>query len=428
MISTRMETIGGVGDPAPGPFVRARLDSGLRILVRENPSLPLVAVDCWVGVGAIDETDEHAGISHFLEHMFFKGTRRYPTGAMDRIVKGMGGYNNAATSMEYTHYFIVAPSEHFATALDLLADHLTGLTLPEDELDRERQVVKEEIRRKDDSPSGRLYTLLSTAAFGRSPYAREVLGTPESLDRIDRDTMDRYWREHYTADRLVMGVAGAVDAAAVVDAVTARLGSLAAAPPAPPDPPPPPVEPVSAESDMAVGQGYLAWAFRTPGRADLAEACALEIGATILGEGDVSRLHRRLVDELRLVTAVQAWTFGLERVGLMGVDAVHSPERRAAVEEEVGTLLEAAARHGVSEAEVRRARTMLVADFAYDNETNAAMTGTLGEFETLYGDAGAYREVLQAIAEATAEEVSAALARWLDPGSAVRAWVGPDAA
>jgi zinc protease len=428
LISSRLERVGRAGDPAPAPFARSRLGNGVRVRVRENPTLPLVAIDCWVAVGALHETDEHAGISHFLEHMFFKGTDRHPVGAMDRIVKEMGGYNNAATSMEYTHYYIVAPSEHFATALDLLADHLTGLVLPADELDRERGVVKEEIRRKDDSPTGRLYTLLSQAAFGESPYAREILGTPDSLDRIDRDVLEGYWRDHYTADRLVVVVAGAVDAAAVVDAVEARLGDLAAAGAPRPEPLPPAVGAAAVESEMAVGQGYLALAYPTSGRRDLTETCALEIGATILGDGDVSRLHRRLVDELRLVTAVQAWTFGLERIGLLGVDAVHPPERRPAVEEEIATVLDAAARFGVSEAEVRRARTTLLADFAYDNETNAAMTGTLGEFEVLFDDAGAWRDVLDALAATTPDDVSAALARRLDPGRAVHAWVGPDAA
>lgn len=420
-----MEIIGAAGEPSPAPFVRARLDGGLRVLVRENPALPLVAVDCWIRTGALDETDEHAGISHFLEHMFFKGTPRYPLGTLDRVVKEMGGYDNAATSMEYTHYYIVAPSEHFATALDLLADHLTDPALPGPELDRERQVVKEEIRRRQDTPQGRLYTALSTAVYGDSPYAREVLGTPESLDRIDRAAMADYWRRRYTADRLVVAVAGAVEAAAVIEAVAERLGGLApsaggTAPPAPPE-----VRPAAVESGMDVAQAYGAWAFPTAGRADLEEACALEVAATVLGDGMTSRLWRRLIDELRLVTAVGAWTYGHDRTGLLGVDVVCAPERRGAVETEIADVLRAAIRHGLAPEEVRRARATLAAEFAYDNETNVALTGTLGEFEALYGDAGAYRDVLAGIAAVTPERATAALARRADPDRAVRAWVGP---
>lgn len=428
MILPRLETVGRTGDPSPAPFERALLDNGLRVLVRHNPSLPLVAVDFWIAVGALGESDAHAGISHFLEHMFFKGTARHPLGSMDRIVKEMGGYNNAATSMEFTHYYIVAPSEHFETALDLLADHMTAPALPEPELERERQVVVEEIRRKDDSPQGRLYTALTEAAFGTSPYAREVLGTPESLARITTDVMRDYWSRHYRPDRMVVAVAGAIEPAIVVDAVQARLAGLTPAGPALPTPDPPPPVARTVGERMDVRQSYLAWAFPTSGRADTAELCALEVAATVLGDGMTSRLHRRLIDDLRLVTAVDAWTYGLERAGLLGVSAVCDPERRVRVEEELAEVIDAAARHGLSAAEVHRAQSMLAADFAYDNETNAAMTGTLGEFEVLHGGAEAYREILAGIAAVTPEEATAALARRVDPETAIRAWVGPDGA
>ena len=428
MSGSRIEVVGRQGEPSPAPFHRARLPNGLRVLVRPSAAVPIVAIDCWLAVGALDEAEEHSGVSHFLEHMFFKGTRRFPAGTMDRMVKEMGGYNNAATSMEYTHYYIVVPSEHFSTALDLLADHVAEPALPADELDRERQVIKEEIRRKDDTPSGRLFTLLQAAAFGPTPYAREILGTPESLDRIDRAAMEAYWRSHYTADRLVVAVAGDVDPEEAIGAVAVRLADLpGGSGPAPPPEIPVP-RPVVVHERMDLGQAYLAWAYATAGRDDLDEICALEVAASILGDGMTSRLYRRLVDELRLVTVIDAWTYGLMRVGLFGVDAICAPGRREAVEAEVASVLDAIVQHGVSDKEVRRAQSMLAADFAYDNETNAALTGTLGEFEVLYGDAERYRDVLAGIARVTSDDVAAALARRLVPDSAVRVSVGPDGA
>jgi zinc protease len=340
----------------------------------------------------------------------------------------MGGYNNAATSMEYTHYYIVAPAEHAWDAADLLADHLADPALPADELERERVVVKEEIRRKDDSPHGRLYTALSEAVYGTSPYAREVLGTPESLDRIDTEVMRDWWRSNYAGDRIVVAIAGDADADRALAEVEARFGGLAAGPPAPEPPEPPPVVPRQVDVRMEVAQGYLAWGFSMPGREDLESLCALEVGATILGDGETSRLHRRLIDELRLVTEIGAWTYGLDRTGLVGVSGVCGPDRREAVESEIAGTLEAALRHGVSLEEVRRAQTILAADFAYDNETNAALTGTMGEFETLYGAAEAYRDVLRGIEAVTPDRVTEALVQWTAPDRAVRAWVGPDGA
>lgn len=428
MIGAELERVGSLGDPSPAPFVRARLANGLRVLVRPNHALPIVAVDCWLSVGALDEIDEHAGISHFLEHMYFKGTPRFPAGTIDRKIKDMGGYNNAATSMEYTHYYIVAPREHFATALDLLADHLMDPALPADELDLERQVIKEEIRRKDDTPTGRLYTLLQEAAFGTSAYAREILGTPVSLDRIDREVMLDYWRTHYTAGRLVVSIAGDVDPVDAAATVATRFADLPPGGEAAPPPPPPVVLPAERAQAMDVAQAYLAWAFPTAGRSDFDEMCALEVGGTILGEGMTSRLYRRLVEELRLVTNVAAWTYGLGPVGLLGIDATFSADRRATVEEELGQVIEAVLRHGVGVEEVQRAQSTLAADFAYDNETNASLTGTLGEFEILYGAAESYNNVLQGIARVTPENVMEALTRRLKPASAVRVFVGRDEA
>lgn len=427
-MSSSLEWIGGTGEPSPAPFARARLDNGIRVLLRPNRTIPVVAVDCWIGVGALHERDEHAGISHFLEHMFFKGTRRYPLGSMDRLVKEMGGYNNAATSMEYTHYYIVAPVEHVRQAVDLLADHMMDPALPADELERERQVVKEEIRRKDDSPHGRLYTSLVGAAYGASSYAREVLGSPDSLDRIDPDVMRDWWRANYVGERVVVAIAGDIDAESALEEVAGRLGGLAPGPPSPPPPDPPPVAPSTVDVGMDVAQGYLAWGLPIPGRDDLETLCTLEVAATILGDGETSRLHRRLIDELRLVTEVGAWTYGLERAGLLGVSAVLAPDRRAAVEAEIAEVLEAAGRHGVSPEEVRRAQTVLAADFAYDNETNAALTGTMGEFEILHGAAERYRDVLRGIAAVTPERVVEALRSRVTPDRAVRAWVGPNGA
>ena len=197
--------------------------------------------------------------------------------------------------------------------------------------------------------------------------------------------MRGWWRANYAGERMVVAIAGDVEAEAAVAEVAARFGGLPAEAAPARDPEPPAVTPRAVDVPMEVAQGYLAWGFPMPGREDLATLCALEVAATILGDGETSRLHRRLIDELRLVTEISAWTYGLARTGLIGVSAVCAPDRRETVEEEIANVLDAAARHGVSEDEVRRAQTILQSDFAYENETNASLTGTMAEFETLFG-------------------------------------------
>jgi zinc protease len=184
-------------------------------------------------------------------------------------------------------------------------------------------------------------------------------------------------------------------------------------------------DPARIDESMDVGQGYLAWGFPTAGRQDLNEVCALEVATTILGGGMTSRLYRRLVEDLRLVTTVSAWGFSLDRIGLLGVTSVFAPERRADVEREISSVL-VQATEGVTPEEVARAKAMLAAEFAFDNETNAALSGTMGEFEVIYGGAEKYLEILAGIEAVTPRTVAEALSRRLDLAGAARAWVGPD--
>lgn len=423
----RWKSVGRPEDPAPSPFLRTELENGVPVLVRKNPAQPIVAVDLWLAVGTIDEPDEHVGISHFLEHMFFKGTERFPLGALDRVVKEVGGYTNAGTSLEFTHYYVVAPSAHFETVLDLLVDHLLNPALPGPELDRERTVVKEEIRRRHDSPQGRLFRLLSRAVFGANPYGREVLGSPESLDRITVDAMRDYWSRFYGADRLALVVSGDVDEQRVGRIAGERLGGLGGTPtrqtPGKPAP-----NPASVSDSMEVKQGYLAWGQATPGRSTLTQLAALEVATSIIGDGVTSRLYRRLVDELRLATSVGAWSYALADAGLFAVDATLAPERRSRVEKEIVGVLQKAIDEGFDAGEVRRAQTMLRSEFAFANETNAGATGTLGEFEVLFGDPLGFARLIEHIDEVTPQSAQNALARWARPENAVRAWVGPDGA
>ncbi len=424
---SRLTEIRVPGDRHPAPFRRAVLENGLTLLVKPTPALPIVAVDVWVGVGAAHEPEGLEGIAHFLEHMFFKGTSRYPVGEMDGLVKEMGGYNNAATSLENTHYFIVAPSRHFELALTLLADHMQDLTLPQDELDREREVVKEEINRKEDSPGGKLYSLLSETALAGTPYGHSVLGTRESLDRIGRAELEAHWRRHYTAANTVLAVAGDVEPEAVLRAAWRAFadyptGQRSALPRF--DPPVPRPERLSERKD--VNQTYLALAAPTPGREEVASYYALELASLVLGEGPTSLLSRRLERELNLVTGVSAWSYDLPGAGLLGIDAVCDPEHEERVIEEIGAVLDRAVTGVLTTGAVERAKRILNSDFAFDNETSAAVTSTLAEFELLFGGAERFVDYLQGVGSVTAEDCVRVLTEHFAPGRRLTVVIRPN--
>jgi predicted Zn-dependent peptidase len=393
------------GDRHPAPFHRAVLDNGLTVLIKPTTALPIVAVDIWVGVGAAHEEEGLEGASHFLEHMFFKGTERHPVGEMDAIVKEMGGYNNAATSLENTHYFIVAPSRHFGRALGLLADHVQDLALPSAELNREREVVKEEINRKEDSPGGKLYSLLSETALAGTPYGHSVLGTRESLDRIGRAEMRSHWLRHYNAGNTILAVAGDVDPAAVLRAASEVFSGYSSGERSPIGPfarPVPRAERIVVGKD--VQQTYMALAAPTPGREDDESYYALELASLVLGEGPTSLLSRRLERELNLVTGISAWSYDLPGTGLLGVDAVCDPQSADRVMDEIERVLDHAVAGAITPSAVERAKRILNSDFAFDNETAASITGTLAEFELLFGAAETFVDYLEGVRAVKAED------------------------
>ncbi len=208
------------------PYKRYELDNGLRVIVKEVHSAPIVAVDIWVGTGAADEHPDEIGISHFLEHMFFKGTEKRPAGQMDLEIKGLGGYNNAATSYDYTHYYVVLPSEHYLKALDILSDAVLNSTFPPEEIEREREVVLREIDRKEDSPWGKLFTEFLERTFADNPYGRPILGTAESLASIDHDAFKRYVGRAYRPSNLVVAIVGDVDTEKALESVREIFGKI----------------------------------------------------------------------------------------------------------------------------------------------------------------------------------------------------------
>ena len=156
-------------------YTTHKLDNGQTIIIKENHDNPIVTIDTWIKTGSINETDQNNGVAHFLEHLFFKGTTKYPTGTFDKILESKGAITNAATSKDFTHYYITIPSEHFATALDLHADMLMNPLIPRAELEKERKVVIEEISKNNDNPETKLYENLVTSFYKNHPYKRKVI-------------------------------------------------------------------------------------------------------------------------------------------------------------------------------------------------------------------------------------------------------------
>ncbi|MGH7321065.1 MAG: M16 family metallopeptidase, partial [Candidatus Rokuibacteriota bacterium] len=197
---------------APGAPERLVLENGLTVILAEHRAADVAAVQLWLRVGARDESDVGSGLSHFIEHLLFKGTPTRGPGIIDREVSGLGGEMNATTSQDFTYYHIVLAAPHVETALEVLADAVAHASFDPEEMERERRVVLEEIRRTRDNPNAYLWRVLGRLRFAGHPYGRPVLGTPATIQGATREQIVGYYRRHYVPANAVLVVVGNLDA------------------------------------------------------------------------------------------------------------------------------------------------------------------------------------------------------------------------
>ena len=383
-----------------------RLQNGLTILLQENPARPLVALDYWVRAGAADEPDELNGISHFLEHMAFKGNDEYGPAEIDHMIESVGGVWNAATSHDYTHYHINVASEFLPVAAQALYQIVSLAAIRPDETDREREVILEEYARKQDHPAGVLYEELYAQAFQTGPYRNSVLGRPETLATITAQRLKDYYQRHYAPENCVLAVVGAVTMSELLtvlaetfDRDQRRYAPLRTT-----------VEPTawatgsSATVTMDVQDAYLGLAWPAPSIERPRDLYAFDILATILGDGRSSRLYRQIKEEKRLVSTISA-SFGHQRYEtLLSVVATLDPAQMEPARQAIRDVCMAIA-DGVTAREMERARRIIEADLAYATETNAGLARFHGEYHLLTGSPLFVETYLDEIRRVTAADV-----------------------
>lgn len=401
--------------PAASPPQRVRLPNGLTVILKEHRAADVAAVQLWVRVGARNETDAESGLSHFIEHLLFKGTPTRGPGMIDRTISGVGGEINAATSQDFTYYRIVVPVRHLETALDVAADAAMNAAIAPAEIERERLVVLEEIRRAHDSPGGYLWRFLARHHFAGHPYGRPVLGTPESIRAARREQIVEYYRRHYVPNNAAVVVVGNV----LPDRVLAHVGKgFAGWAPRPVPEPALPTSPDLAairrvEEPRPLQQVYLGVAWRGPVVPE-ADVYAVDLLASILGRGRTSRLNQALKEERGLVSSVGA-SFSAQRdAGVITVTARTTPARRQEVEGALLAEVERLRTTLVSETELARALTAVEAGYAFGQETAEGLAYAYGLAETVWTlefELG----YLDAVRRVTREQIREAARRYLTP-------------
>lgn len=361
------------------------LKNGIKLVVYENHAAEIVAMDTWVGVGSADETEENNGVSHFLEHLLFKGTEKWGPGELDQTLASLGAQFNAATSDDYTHYYIQVASRHFEKALEIHADMLLNAAIPAEELRAERQVVIEEINRANDMPIRTLFDEMQEMLYDRHPYRMSTLGPPENIRDLPREEILGYYRKWYVPSNMTVVISGDVEPDKARELVEKYFGQAPAAeaPKARPPLGPVPEQALERTLEEEVQAAYLAIAFRGPEASDIGDTLALDAGALVLGQGRSSRLYQRLVEREQLAFQVSSSLWSKQQSGLFYVFAVCDPRKveqvRAAILDEIRAL----SRQPMPLEELEKARVSLERDFVYEAESTLGMAGLYGYFDTV---------------------------------------------
>ena len=395
-------------------LVREVLPNGLTILAQRDDSSRAASVVTHVKAGFFDEPDSWVGVSHVLEHMFFKGTPTRGVGAVARETKGAGGYLNAHTAYDHTAYFVALPASRLATALEIQSDALLNPLIDEAELARELQVIIEEARRKRDTPSAVAHETLHEVLFDQHRIRRWRIGTEEQLRGYRRADIHGYYASRYVPARTIISIVGDVEPSDAIHLARARYehwpAREGAVDPSPPEPSRRGVRSRTLRGDVTQTELALGW--RAPGPLH-SDAAALDLAVAILSAGRGSWLYRAL-REPGIATSVSAHYYAPSELGVVSIGADLEPER---LEETIRAIAESVTRlalSGPAEEELFRARTLLLARWARRMEPTEGRAMALASAEALDGAEQLDREYAE-LESVTADQVREAAAAWLDP-------------
>jgi predicted Zn-dependent peptidase len=398
-----------------------RLPSGLVVVTDEMPHLETASLGVWIASGSRDEEADEHGISHLLEHMAFKGTRRRTARQIAEEIEAVGGDLNAATSVETTTYYARVLKSDVTLALDVLSDILSDPTFDAAELAREKNVIVQEIGALEDSPDELVFDHLQATAFPGQPIGRSILGTPQTVRAFDAARLRAYLARHYRAPDMVVAAAGAVDHDVIVGEVERRFASF--------DGPPAP-EPKEARfcggTNIEVRdleQVHIALALEGVSQSD-PTLYSLQAFTNILGGGMSSRLFQEVREKRGLCYAIYCFHWPYADTGLFGLyagtDVADVDELMRVVVDEI-----ACASDTLNETEVSRARAQMKAGLLMALESSGARTEQLARQIIAFGRPLSIEEIVARVDAITVESTRAAGRALLDRSRPAIAVLGP---
>ncbi len=398
-----------------------RLPSGLTIIAEQIP-VDAINLNLWLNVGSAVESDQINGMAHFLEHMIFKGTQQLQSGEFEAQIEARGAVTNAATSQDYTHYYITTAPQDFAALAPLQLDVLLNASIPDDGFERERHVVMEEIRRSQDNPRRRSSQRMVELAFDTLPYRRAVLGPIGVIEQLQPQQMRDFHQGWYQPESITAVAVGNLPVDQLIAIVSQSFEQvMTPRSPAPLNPPPPTFQteaPFGASlrqehRDPSLQQARLMLLWRVPGLVDLAETYALDVLANILGHGRTARMVQDLRERRGLVHGVGASNITYQHQGLFCLSANLAAENLDQVETAMLEHVQRLQNELVPTAELTKICTQVANHFVFGNETPSDRANLYGYYHALMGDlqpAFAYPERVRSL---TPQDLQAAAQKYL---------------
>lgn len=408
-------------------YRKTTLSNGVRVVTSSMEHVRSATLHFNYRVGSRDEEDERAGIAHFIEHMLFKGTERRPhSSVITEEIEGIGGNIDAGTSRETTSYSVRVPYDALGVGFDVVADMLRGSLFRPDDVEKEREVITEEIRGINDIPDEVVGELIDRLVWGNAPVGRPIAGFEETVERLNRDELIAFLRTKYVPERLVISAAGKVEHEAVVGLAERTFGNLApgGVVPAVAFAPPPQTTPRVALVGREIEQANLSMAVQAISYSD-PRKYAQYLLHIILGGTMSSRLFLRIREDLGLAYNVGSYFPTLVDVGWGTIYAGVDPDR---AEQTVSAILDELARlrtEPVTPTEFERARRYVTGSLLMGLEGSAPVASWIGMRELLLGDILTPEEVVAEYNAVTIEDVQALASELFLPERLNLAIVGP---
>ncbi len=406
------------------PVIR-RLPNGLTIIAEQMP-IDAVNLSIWLNIGSKVESDAINGMAHFLEHMIFKGTPQIDCGEFERLIEERGAVTNAATSQDYTHYYITTAPQDFATLAPLQIELVMNPSLQNDHFDKERPVILEEIRRAEDSPQRRTFYRSMEMSFDSLPYRRPVLGPSDVVEGLTAEQMRAFHHTWYQPKNMTAVAVGNLPVEDLIRTVEESFeqalergnrqhSSPEMASQVPSSQPEAPFPGIHRReyTDSALQQARLVMGWRVPGMQALENTYALDVAASILSRGRTSRFIDDLLERRQLVNSISASNMTFGNQGVFYISARMPVEKLAAAEAAIAEHIQRLHDEPITAAELRRVQTRVANRYIFGNETPSDRAGLYGYYQAMTGDIRHALDYPEYIRQVTAADVRSAVQQYL---------------